>query len=109
MSSQAKFSQAESRIVFGFSLRYTAGAYRRKSQHFKTSLPVIAVWLSVYFFILFYLFIYLFFEQPQILYFSINHPYLQSLLTLYLQPCFYPLNYVIPEKGLFLTHVYAGF
>ena len=24
------------------------GAYRRKSQHFKTSLPVIAVWLSVY-------------------------------------------------------------
>ena len=33
---------------FGFSLRYSAGAYRRKSQHFKTSLPVIAVWLSVY-------------------------------------------------------------
>ena len=31
-----------------FSLRYSAGAYRRKSQHFKTSLPVIAVWLSVY-------------------------------------------------------------
>ena len=30
----------ESRIVFGFSLRYSAGAYRRKSQHFKTSLPV---------------------------------------------------------------------
>ena len=42
MSSQAKFSQAESRIlVWLFS-------YRRKSQHFKTSLPVIAVWLSVY-------------------------------------------------------------
>ena len=36
-----------------------------------------------------------------ILYFSINHPYLQSLPTLYLQPCFYPLNYVIPEKDLF--------
>ena len=33
---------------FGFSLRYSAGPYRRKSQHFKTSLPVIAVWLSVY-------------------------------------------------------------
>ena len=33
---------------FGFSVRYSAGAYRRKSQHFKTSLPVIAVWLSVY-------------------------------------------------------------
>ena len=33
---------------FGFSLRYSAGAYRRKSQHFKTSLPVIAVCLSVY-------------------------------------------------------------
>ena len=31
-----------------FSLRYSAGAYRRKSQHFKTSLPVITVWLSVY-------------------------------------------------------------
>ena len=29
---------------FGFSLPYSAGAY----QHFKTSLPVIAVWLSVY-------------------------------------------------------------
>ena len=35
-----KFSQTESRIVFGFSLRYSAGAYRRKSQHFKISLPV---------------------------------------------------------------------
>ena len=34
--------------LFGFSLRYSAGAYLRKSQHFKTSLPVIAVWLSVY-------------------------------------------------------------
>ena len=33
---------------FSFSLRYSAGAYRRKSQHFKTSLPVAAVWLSVY-------------------------------------------------------------
>ena len=33
---------------FGFSLRYSATAYRPKSQHFKTSLPVIAVWLSVY-------------------------------------------------------------
>ena len=33
---------------FGFSLRYSPGAYRRKSQHCKTSLPVIAVWLSVY-------------------------------------------------------------
>ena len=33
---------------FGFSLRYSAGAYRRKSQRFKTSLPVIEVWLSVY-------------------------------------------------------------
>ena len=33
---------------FGFNLRYSARAYRRKSQHFKTSLPVIAVWLSVY-------------------------------------------------------------
>ena len=33
---------------FSFSLRYSAGAYRRKSQHFKTSLPVVAVWLSVY-------------------------------------------------------------
>ena len=33
---------------FGFSLRYSAGAYQRKSQHFKTSLPAIAVWLSVY-------------------------------------------------------------
>ena len=32
----------------GFSLRYSAGAYRRKSQHFKTSLPVTVVWLSVY-------------------------------------------------------------
>ena len=32
---------------FGFSLRYSAGAYRQKSQHFKTSLPIIAVWLSV--------------------------------------------------------------
>ena len=34
-------------------------------------------------------------------YFSINHPYLQSLPTLYLQPCFYPLSYIIPEKDLF--------
>ena len=33
---------------FGFSLRYSARAYRRKSQHLQTSLPVIAVWLSVY-------------------------------------------------------------
>ena len=33
---------------FGFSLRYSPGAYRRESQHCKTSLPVIAVWLSVY-------------------------------------------------------------
>ena len=33
---------------FSFSLRYSAGAYRQKSQHFKTSLPVAAVWLSVY-------------------------------------------------------------
>ena len=33
---------------FGFSLRYSAGAYRRKSQNFKTFLPVISVWLSVY-------------------------------------------------------------
>ena len=34
---------------FGFTLRYSAGPYRRKSQHFKTSLPVIAaVWLSVF-------------------------------------------------------------
>ena len=32
----------------GFSLRHSAGAYRRKSQHFKTSLPAIAVCLSVY-------------------------------------------------------------
>ena len=49
MSSQAILSQAESKIVVWlFSLRYSAGAYRRKRQHFKTSLPVIAVWLSVY-------------------------------------------------------------
>ena len=34
------------RLAFLF--RYSAGAYRRKSQHFKTSLPVAAVWLSVY-------------------------------------------------------------
>ena len=33
---------------FGFSLGYSARAYRRKRQHFKTSLPVIAVLLSVY-------------------------------------------------------------
>ena len=33
---------------FGYSLRYSAGAYRRKSQNFKTSLPVTAVWLSIY-------------------------------------------------------------
>ena len=33
---------------FSFSLRYSAGAYGRKSQHFKSSLPVAAVWLSVY-------------------------------------------------------------
>ena len=32
---------------FGVSPRYSAGAYRRKSQHFKLSLTVIAVWLSV--------------------------------------------------------------
>ena len=32
---------------FGFSLHYSAGAYRPKSQHFKTSLPVITVCLSV--------------------------------------------------------------
>ena len=44
MSSQAKFSQVESRIVVWL----FSSAYRRKSQHFKTSLPVIAVWLSVY-------------------------------------------------------------
>ena len=47
MSSQAKFSQAarpNPESSFGFSLRYSAG----KVQHFKTSLPVIAVWLSVY-------------------------------------------------------------
>ena len=35
-------------LSFSFSLRYSAGACRRKSQHFKTSLPVAAVWLSVY-------------------------------------------------------------
>ena len=35
-------------LSFSFSLRYSALAYRRKSQHFKTSLPVAAVWLSVY-------------------------------------------------------------
>ena len=33
---------------FSLSLRYSAGAYRRKSQHFETSLPVAAVWPSVY-------------------------------------------------------------
>ena len=36
---------------FGFSLCYSssaAGAYQQKSQHFKTYLPVIAVWLLVY-------------------------------------------------------------
>ena len=41
-------SQVESRVVVWLSLRYSAGAYRRKSQHFKISLPVIAAWLSIY-------------------------------------------------------------
>ena len=32
---------------FGFSLRYSTGAYRRKSQHFKTSLSVTAVYMAL--------------------------------------------------------------
>ena len=33
---------------FGFSLCYSAGPHQRKSQHLKKSLPVIALWFSVY-------------------------------------------------------------